>query len=101
MNKFWNWKTINNTDETTGETITERELRIEGIIAEESWFDDDVTPKLFRNELNAGSGNITVWVNSYGGDVFAHARPIRAVAVEMYLLRGREKPGLRLGEQFL
>lgn len=71
MNKFWNWKTTNKVDETTGETITERELRIEGIIASESWFDDDVTPKMFRDELNSGNGNITVWINSYGGDVFA------------------------------
>lgn len=74
MNKFWNWKPINKVDETTGETITERELIIEGVIAEESWFDDDVTPKLFRDELNSGSGNITVWINSYGGDVVAGSR---------------------------
>jgi hypothetical protein len=28
------------------------------MIAEESWFDDDVTPKIFKEELMAGSGDI-------------------------------------------
>ena len=64
MNKFWKW--IKN--ELSPE---ERELRIDGVIASESWFDDDITPKMFREELNAGSGDIKVWINSYGGDVFA------------------------------
>lgn len=50
---------------------TERELFIDGTIAEESWWDDDVTPEMFRNELNAGRGAITVWINSPGGDCFA------------------------------
>lgn len=45
-----------------------------GTIAEESWFDDDVTPALFREELNAGIGNITVWINSPGGDCVAAAQ---------------------------
>ena len=35
------------------------------------WFGDEVTPKLFRDELMSGSGDVTVWVNSPGGDVFA------------------------------
>ena len=33
-----------------------------------------MTPALFRDELNAGSGDITVWINSPGGDVFAAAQ---------------------------
>ena len=45
-----------------------------GTIAEESWFDDDVTPQLFKNELMSGSGNITVWINSPGGDCVAAAQ---------------------------
>lgn len=45
-----------------------------GTIAEESWFDDDVTPVLFREELNSGSGDITVWINSPGGDCVAAAQ---------------------------
>ena len=34
--------------------VTERILELNGTIAEESWFDDDVTPQLFKDELNAG-----------------------------------------------
>ncbi len=49
-------------------------LELNGTIAEESWFDDDVTPQLFKEELNAGSGDITVWINSPGGDCVAAAQ---------------------------
>ncbi len=49
-------------------------LCLNGTIAEESWFDDDVTPQMFRDELNAGDGNITVWINSPGGDCIAAAQ---------------------------
>ena len=52
----------------------ERTLHLNGTIAEESWFDDDVTPRLFADELNAGSGDITVWINSPGGDCVAAAQ---------------------------
>lgn len=52
----------------------ERTLFLNGTIAEESWFDDDVTPQLFRDELNARSGDITVWINSPGGDCVAAAQ---------------------------
>ncbi|EHJ56993.1 ATP-dependent Clp protease, proteolytic subunit ClpP [Streptococcus urinalis FB127-CNA-2] len=64
MSKFWNF-----TDE--GEVRT---LRIEGQIADETWFGDEVTPQLFKNDLLAGTGDITLWINSPGGDVFAAAR---------------------------
>lgn len=47
---------------------------LNGTIAEESWFDDDVTPALFRSDLENGTGDITVWVNSPGGDCFAAAQ---------------------------
>lgn len=66
MKKFWNWK--NKTE------MAERTLFLNGTIAEESWFDDDVTPQLFKNELMSGSGNITVWINSPGGDCVAAAQ---------------------------
>lgn len=59
--KFWNW-------EESGEGRT---LFLEGAIAEESWLGDEVTPKQFKADLTAGSGNITIWINSPGGDVFA------------------------------
>ena len=46
-------------------------LEINGTIAEESWFEDDVTPKLFHDELFAGSGPVVIWLNSPGGDCIA------------------------------
>ena len=49
-------------------------LELNGTIAGDSWFDDDVTPQLFKEELNAGSGDITVWINSPGGDCVAAAQ---------------------------
>ena len=52
----------------------ERTLFLNGTIAEESWFDDDVTPQLFKHELLSGSGDITVWINSPGGDCVAAAQ---------------------------
>lgn len=67
MKKFWNWK--NQT-----ETSPERTLFLNGTIAEESWFDDDISPALFKNDLMAGDGNITVWINSPGGDTVAAAQ---------------------------
>ncbi len=54
--------------------MPERTLFLNGTIAEESWFDDDVTPQLFKDELNAGTGDITVWINSPGGDCVAAAQ---------------------------
>ncbi len=56
------------------EEVTERILFLKGTIAEESWFDDDVTPQIFKDELNKGNGNITVWINSPGGDCVAAAQ---------------------------
>ena len=64
--KFWAWK-----NQTDSEGASERVLEIYGTIAEESWFDDDITPKMFRDELHAGEGDITVWINSPGGDCVA------------------------------
>lgn len=74
MKKFWNWKNRVVQDSGTDAETTERMLELNGTIAEESWFDDDVTPQLFKEELNAGSGDITVWINSPGGDCVAAAR---------------------------
>lgn len=54
--------------------MTERTLFLNGTIAEESWFDDDVTPQIFKEELNSGGGDITVWINSPGGDCVAAAQ---------------------------
>ena len=54
--------------------IQERILFLNGTIAEESWFDDEVTPALFKDELDSGDGDITVWINSPGGDCIAAAQ---------------------------
>jgi len=51
-----------------------RTLYLNGTISAEDWFDDDITPQQFRNELFSGSGDITVWVNSPGGDCTAAAQ---------------------------
>lgn len=74
MKKFWNWKNRTVQDSGTDGETTERVLELNGTIAEESWFDDDVTPQLFKEELNAGNGDITVWINSPGGDCVAAAQ---------------------------
>ncbi|PKM40280.1 MAG: peptidase [Firmicutes bacterium HGW-Firmicutes-9] len=60
--RFWNW--VRNEDST-------RILTLNGTIAEESWFEDDVTPRMFRDELNAGAGDVVIWINSPGGDCVA------------------------------
>ena len=64
MNKFWNWIR----DDTGG-----RVLRLEGPIDSESFWGDEITPQMFRDELEAEEGDLTVWINSPGGNVFAAA----------------------------
>ena len=68
--KFWKWRN----QAEAGTAPEERTLFLNGTIAEESWFDDDVTPQLFKDELNSGTGDITVWINSPGGDCVAAAQ---------------------------
>ena len=74
MKKFWKWKNQMTTNQETQEQTMERTLFLNGTIAEESWFDDDITPQLFKDELLSGSGDITVWINSPGGDCVAAAQ---------------------------
>ena len=64
MKKFWNW--IH--DDGGG-----RILRLEGPIDEDDFWGDTVTPKAFRDDLMADEGDITVWINSPGGSVWAAA----------------------------
>lgn len=64
MEKFWNW--IH--DDSGG-----RVLRLEGPIDSESFWGDEITPQSFRDELYAEDGDITLWLNSPGGNVFAAA----------------------------
>ena len=74
MKKFWNWKSRKIRDQDSSEERVERVLFLNGTIAEESWYDDEVTPALFKEELMAGNGDITVWINSPGGDCVAAAQ---------------------------
>ena len=62
IKKFWNW--IKNEE-------GQRTLYFDGYIAQDSWLDDDITPKKFKAELMESNGDISVWINSPGGDVFA------------------------------
>lgn len=59
--KFWNFS----------EAESGRTLFLNGEISDETWWGDEVTPELFRAELNSGAGDIDLWINSPGGDVFA------------------------------
>lgn len=65
---FWTIK-----DAVDGE---EPEIELDGYISEYSWFEDDITPAIFKDALNevGGGGPITIRINSYGGDVIAAAR---------------------------
>lgn len=63
---FWKFRNLAGDDEKA-------ELLLYGDIAERSWWDDTATPKKFADDLAAlGSvKEITVYINSGGGDVFA------------------------------
>ena len=65
MKRFWNW--VRNEDET-------RTLYLNGVIAEESWYEDEITPAAFKEELFSGSGPITLHISSPGGDCIAASR---------------------------
>ena len=64
MNKFWNWIK----DGGGGRT-----LRLEGPIDNENFWGDEITPQMFREDLESDEGPVTVWINSPGGNVFAAA----------------------------
>lgn len=68
--KFWNW-VKNSVPDEFGNTRT---LYLDGQISEETWWGDEVTPEAFRKELFEDSGDITLWINSPGGDCFAAAQ---------------------------
>lgn len=64
MNKFWNWKVKNSEED-------ENEIFFDGAIASESWWGDEITPSAFKEELRQHPGDVTVWINSPGGECFA------------------------------
>ena len=69
MDRFWNWTKTAAVD--NGE---QRTLHLEGIIAEQTWLDDEITPALFKEELYAEDSPVTVVINSVGGDCVAAAQ---------------------------
>jgi ATP-dependent Clp protease protease subunit len=69
MQRFWNFS----------DNSGNRTLYLTGAIAEETWWGDEVTPQMFKADLAAGSGDIVVWINSPGGDVFAAAQIYNAL----------------------
>ncbi|MBO5449803.1 MAG: Clp protease ClpP [Ruminococcus sp.] len=72
MKKFWRWENrVTNSEEGTKE---ENILYFDGTIAEESWYDDEISPQIFKEELAQCNGDITIWINSPGGDCIAAAQ---------------------------
>ena len=64
MNKFWRFE---NKVSSEGNST----LYLDGDISSVTWWGDEVTPEEFRNELRQMKGDLTVHINSQGGDVFA------------------------------
>jgi len=63
VDRFWNMKKVNDVGE----------LYLYGPISSSSWWDDEVSPKKFKKELDGLKGVkvLNVYINSGGGDVFA------------------------------
>lgn len=64
MNKFWKFENKVSSEGSSN-------LYLDGDIANETWWGDEVTPEAFRTELRQMKGDLTVHINSPGGDVFA------------------------------
>ena len=64
--KFWQFRNLADDDQKA-------ELLLYGDISERSWWEDAATPKRFADDLAALGDvkEITVYINSGGGDVFA------------------------------
>lgn len=75
LKKFWNW---------IRDESGQRVLRLEGPIDEDQLWGDEITPKDFRDELESEEGDVTLYLNSPGGNVFA--------ASEIYTML-RDYPG--------
>ena len=72
--KFWNW--ARDADESG-----ERVLYFDGEISDETWWGDEITPAMFKSELFSDKGDITIWLNSPGGDCIA-ASQIHAMLMD-------------------
>lgn len=65
---FWSWRNA-----ADGGGQAEAEMELNGYISEYSWAEDEITPKMFKDDLlrYGKGGPITIRLNSYGGDVIA------------------------------
>lgn len=61
--KFWKWSNAVESNDS--------ELILDGPISDMTWWGDEVIPQQFREELKQHKGDLTVVLNSPGGDVFA------------------------------
>ena len=82
--KFCNWTNQEQAETTPAQRI----LTLNGTIAEESWFDDDVTPQLFKEDLMAGTGDVTVWIKEYPGKVTVKIDGMAASAASVVAMAG-------------
>lgn len=84
VKKFWNF--VANQEGNTAE------LLLYGEISEYSWYGDEITPEVFNNDLKAigAVDEITVRINSGGGDVFA------AVAIYTRLKEYKAKVAVKI-----
>lgn len=84
MPRFWNW--IAASEDTENRAV----LVLSGAIdSGTSWYEDTVTPQIFREELASHAGeSIQVEINSPGGDVFA--------GFEIYNMLLSHKGGVRV-----
>ena len=64
MNKFWKFENKVSSEGSSN-------LYLDGEISSQTWWGDEITPEEFRNELRQMKGDLTVHINSPGGDVFA------------------------------
>jgi len=73
------WRFVDAAESESGQA----ELELDGVISEYSWFEDDITPKMFKDELYAigQGGPVLLKVNSPGGDVIA-ASVMRSILSE-------------------
>lgn len=77
---FWNWRAK---DSVEGDTTADPELELYGVISEYSWSGDEITPKIFKDDLAkfGKGGPVTVRINSVGGEVIA-ASVIRSILTD-------------------
>ncbi len=75
--RFW---TLRNAEESES---GEPEIEFYGYISEYSWWGDEITPSMFKQDLNdlGKGGPVTVRINSGGGEVFA-ASAIRSMIMD-------------------